>query len=51
LRFVELKPFPQLVPEKKEINAHLQNDGASGQKPEFVDRSNSDGGSPNDYGS
>jgi hypothetical protein len=34
-RFVESKPFPQLVPEQKEINAHLNNDGPNREIPEF----------------
>jgi hypothetical protein len=36
-RFVESKSFPQLVPEQKEINAHLQNDRANRQIPDFPD--------------
>jgi hypothetical protein len=36
-RFVESKPFPQLVPEQKEINAHLEDDGANRQIPDFPD--------------
>ena len=36
-RFVESKPFPQLVPEQKEINAHLKHDRANRQIPDFAD--------------
>jgi hypothetical protein len=36
-RFVESKPFPQLAPEQKEINAHLNNDGPKREIPDFPD--------------
>lgn len=34
-RFIGSKPFTQLVPEQKEVNTHLKNDGANRQIPDF----------------
>ena len=36
-RFVESKPFTELVPEKEEVDAHLKNDRANRQIPDFPD--------------
>ena len=35
--FAESKSLPQLMPEQKEIDAHLEDDGAYRQIPDFAD--------------